>query len=139
MFTSLIAEINGVEPSVKKNTTQVKSATARKRTVAETTSTSAPSLRQRAVARHPQQHQAIDRYTAVAHKPWREPKRLAKSSYEVMKQQELLEEAQIRGLEIDNGDKTYLVNILIIDDEAYAKLMGYSVVASKPPTLHRVK
>ena len=123
MFTSLIAEINGVEPSVKKNTTQVKSATARKRTVAETTSTSAPSLRQRAISRHPQQRQAIDRYMAVAHNPWREPKRLAKSSYEVMKQQELLEEAQIRGLEMDNGEKTYLVNILIIDDEAYAKLM----------------
>ncbi|KAI4664652.1 uncharacterized protein J4E79_002950 [Alternaria viburni] len=123
MFTSLIAEINGVEPSVIKNTTQVRSATARKRTVAETTSTSTPSLRQRAVPRHPQQRQAIDRYMAVAHNPWREPKRLAKSSYEVMKQQELLEEAQIRGLEIDNGDKTYLVNILIVDDEAYAKLM----------------
>jgi len=123
MFTSLIAEIKGVEPSIKKTTTQVKSATARKRTVAETTSTSAPSLRQRTVARHPQQRQEIDRYMAVAHNPWRESKRLAKSSYEVMKQQELLEEAQIRGLEIDNGDKTYLVNILIIDDEAYAKLM----------------
>jgi len=123
MFTSLIAEINGVEPSVKKNTTQVRSATARKRTVAETTSTSAPSLRQRTVARHPQQRQEIDRYMAVAHNPWREPKRLAKPSYEVMKQQELLEEAQIRGLEINNGDKTYLVHILIIDDEAYAKLM----------------
>ncbi|KAI4668850.1 uncharacterized protein J4E78_002678 [Alternaria triticimaculans] len=123
MFTSLIAEINGVEPSVIKNTTQVRSATARKRTVAETTSTSAPSLRQRAVPRHPQQRQAIDRYRAVAYNPWREPKRLAKSSYEVMKQQELLEEAQIRGLEIDNGDKTHLVKILIVDDEAYAKLM----------------
>ncbi|KAI4917810.1 hypothetical protein J4E85_009902 [Alternaria conjuncta] len=124
MFTSLIAEINGVEPSFKKNTTQVKSATARRRTVAETTLTSAPPLRQRTVPRHPQQHQAIDRYMAVAHNPWREPKRLAISSYEVMKQQELLEEAQIRGLEIDNGGKTHLVNILIIDDEAYAKLMG---------------
>ncbi|KAI4700639.1 hypothetical protein J4E81_003600 [Alternaria sp. BMP 2799] len=116
-------EINGVEPSVKKNTTQVKSATARKRTVAETTSTSAPSLRQRTVARHPQQHQAINRYLAVAPNPWREPKRLSKPSYEVMKPQELLEEAHIRGLEIDNGEKTYLVNILAIDDEAYAKLM----------------
>jgi len=123
MFTSLIAEINGGEPSTKKSTTQLKSETARKRTVAGTTSTSAPSLRQRAVPRRPQQRQAIDRYTAVAHNPWREPKRLAKYSYELMKQQELLEEAHIRGLEIDNGDKTYLVNILIIDDEAYAKLM----------------
>ncbi|KAI4656044.1 hypothetical protein J4E93_000760 [Alternaria ventricosa] len=123
MFTSLIAEINGVEPSVIKNTTQVMSATARKRTAAETTSTSAPSLRQRTVARDPQQRQEIDRYMAVAHNPRREPKRLAKSSYEEMKQQELLEEVQIRGLEIDNGDKTYLVHILIIDDEAYAKLM----------------
>ncbi|KAI4693520.1 uncharacterized protein J4E88_001893 [Alternaria novae-zelandiae] len=123
MFTSLIAEINGVEPSTKKNTPQIKSAIARKRTVAEATSTSATPLQQRAVPRHPQQRQAIDRYMAVAHNPWREPKRLTKSSYEVMKHQELLEEAQIRGLEIDNGDKTYLVNILIIDDEAYAKLM----------------
>ncbi|KAI4943505.1 hypothetical protein J4E91_009415 [Alternaria rosae] len=116
-------KINGLEPSVKKTTTQVKSATARKRAVAETTSTSTPPLRQRAIARHPQQHQAIDIYRLVAHNPRRKPKRLAKSSYKVLKQQELLDEARVRGLEIDDKDKTHLVKILIIDDEAYAKLM----------------
>lgn len=40
-----------------------------------------------------------------------------------MKQQELLDEAQVRELELDNEDKTHLVNILIIDDEAYVRLM----------------
>ncbi|KAH6858966.1 hypothetical protein BKA58DRAFT_449324 [Alternaria rosae] len=123
MFTSLIAEIKGVKPSIKKSTAQVKSATARKRADAETTSTSTPPLRQRAIARHPQQRQAIDIYRLVAQKPGRKPKRLAKSSYKVLKQQELLDEARVRGLEIDDEDKTHLVNILIIDDKAYAKLM----------------
>ena len=37
---------------------------------------------------------------------------------------DLLNEAEFRGLEVDSQEKSYLVEVLLIDDKAYAELMA---------------
>jgi hypothetical protein len=53
----------------------------------------------------------------------RRPKRLSKYSYEQMSQRQLLDEAQFRGFELDFDYKGYLVEVLVLNDEAYVDLM----------------
>jgi hypothetical protein len=59
----------------------------------------------------------------AVHKPERRPARLQKSLYIPMKRQQLLEEAQFRGLEIVDDNKGCLIEMLVINDEAYFELI----------------
>ncbi|KAI2477328.1 hypothetical protein Ptr902_11401 [Pyrenophora tritici-repentis] len=57
-------------------------------------------------------------------KPERKPKRcLIKAEYQTMRCVDLIHEAKFRGLELDSQDRSYLADLLLIDDMAYAELM----------------
>jgi hypothetical protein len=51
------------------------------------------------------------------------PKRLSKPSYEAMNRLALLDKAQVRELELDGESKRYLVDVLVLSDEAYVELV----------------
>jgi hypothetical protein len=57
-------------------------------------------------------------------KSQRRPRRLARSTYETMNLQELLEEARLRSLDLASEDKQHLVEILALNDESYFELFG---------------
>ncbi|KAK1911515.1 hypothetical protein P3342_012816 [Pyrenophora teres f. teres] len=55
----------------------------------------------------------------------RKPKRcLIKAEYETMRCANLIDEAKFRDLELVSQERSYLADVLLIDDEAYAELMA---------------
>ncbi|CAE7215106.1 hypothetical protein PTNB85_06824 [Pyrenophora teres f. teres] len=76
----------------------------------------------------PKQGRQLTRYEVpmpFVRKSERKPKRcLIKAEYETMRCANLIDEAKFRDLELVSQERSYLADVLLIDDEAYAELMA---------------
>jgi hypothetical protein len=59
----------------------------------------------------------------AVHKLERRPARLQKGLYVSMTRRQLLEEAKFRSLELVHDNKDYIIEVLVVNDEAYFELM----------------
>lgn len=125
------------------NQTVAKASVLQPNSKAHEASTQEAAARNRIRAQQPHWHQPIDHYqpappvprlerqpkhferpVPVVRKPERRPRRcLFKAQYQSIRSVDLIDEAKFRGLELFCQEKPYIVEVLLIDDEAYAELM----------------
>ncbi|KNG49530.1 hypothetical protein DDE82_004879 [Stemphylium lycopersici] len=85
-----------------------------------------PELVTRAAAKdeaHPQRSASHDHWAPASPQTKRGPRRLRQSQYASMKQHELLNEVQVRELELYHEGKEHLIEILTLNDISYCELM----------------